>query len=108
MQYMYVVERGKLIAHGVPADVQRHPAVIAVYLGERAQGQRKNRGSEATLAAQPPTPDLPEPVRRLDGSGAGGRVPTRPWRHIGFKPRPAGGGTNLDVFVLQSHYELCD
>jgi len=39
------------------------------------------------------------PVRRRDESGAGGRVPTHPWRHIGFKPSPAGGGTKLDTLL---------
>jgi len=42
-----------------------------------------------------------KPVRRRDGSGAGGRVPTHPWRHIGFKPSPAGGGTKLDVLYYE-------
>ena len=32
--YMYVINRGKPLAEGVPADVQRNDAVIAAYLGE--------------------------------------------------------------------------
>lgn len=32
--YMYVLAQGRLLTHGVPGDVQRHPEVIAAYLGE--------------------------------------------------------------------------
>jgi len=32
--YMYVVNRGKLLAEGTPDKVQRNPDVIAAYLGE--------------------------------------------------------------------------
>jgi branched-chain amino acid transport system ATP-binding protein len=32
--YMYVIDRGRPLAEGTPAEIQRHPDVIAAYLGD--------------------------------------------------------------------------
>ena len=32
--YMYVLNRGQMLAQGKPAEIQRNPAVVAAYLGE--------------------------------------------------------------------------
>ena len=34
--YIYVLDRGQIIAEGEPADIQRNPRVLAAYLGEPA------------------------------------------------------------------------
>ena len=35
--YMYVINRGALLAEGTPADIQRNPEVVAAYLGDAAE-----------------------------------------------------------------------
>ena len=34
--YVYVLNFGRMLTEGLPADVQRHPEVVAAYLGEEA------------------------------------------------------------------------
>jgi branched-chain amino acid transport system ATP-binding protein len=50
--YVYVLNFGRLLTEGLPTDVQRHPEVVAAYLGEEApEAEQEAERLEATLEA---------------------------------------------------------
>jgi branched-chain amino acid transport system ATP-binding protein len=46
--YVYVLSFGELLATGPPAEIQRHPDVIAAYLGDEAEGMLAAEDGSAT------------------------------------------------------------
>jgi len=48
--YVYVLNFGRMLTEGLPGDVQRHPEVVAAYLGEEApEAEREAEKLEAKL-----------------------------------------------------------